>query len=132
MNPTNEAGQRVAHVARETVDEVVLAAVRFVGDDDDVAPIREHRVPVSALLGEELLNGGEHHTPGGDRELLAQVGAVSGLHRRLAQQVAAARKGAEKLVVEIVAVGEHDDRRVGHRRVQDHPSRIERHRQALA
>ena len=32
--------QRVAQVARETVDQVVLAAVRFVGDDDDVPAIR--------------------------------------------------------------------------------------------
>ena len=125
-------GQRVAHVPREAVDEVVLAAVRLVGDDDDVAPVREHRVPVALLLGEELLNGGEHHAAGGDRELRAQVGAVGGLHRRLAQQVAAAREGAEELVVEVVAVGEHDDRRVRHRRVQDHAPRIEGHRQALA
>ena len=31
-------GQRVAHVAGETVDEVVLAAVGLVGDNHDVAP----------------------------------------------------------------------------------------------
>lgn len=39
------------HVSREPVDEVVLAAVLLVGDDDDVAPFREtgcrscHRSP---------------------------------------------------------------------------------------
>ena len=125
-------GQRVAHVPREAVDEVVLAAVRLVGDDDDVAPVREHRMPVASLLGEELLDGREHHAAGGDGELRAQIGAVGGLHRRLAQQVAAAREGAEELVVEVVAVGEHDDRRVLHRRVQDHAAGIEGHRQALA
>ena len=39
--------QCVAHVPREAVDEVVLAAVRLVGNDDDVTPLREHRVPVA-------------------------------------------------------------------------------------
>ena len=124
--------QRVAHVPREAVDEVVLAAVRLVGDDDDVAPVGEHRVPVALLLGKELLDGGEHDAAGGDRELRPQVGAVGGLHRRLAQQIATAREGAEELIVEVVAVGEHDDGRIRHRRVQDDAPGIEGHRQALA
>ena len=133
VKPMKEAlRQGVAHVAGEAVDEVVLAAVRLVGDDDDVAPVGEHRVAVALLLGEELLDGGEHHAAGGDRELGAQVGAVGGLHRRLAQQVAAAGEGAEELVVEVVAVGEHDDGRVLHRRVQDHAAGVEGHGQALA
>lgn len=29
----------VAQIARESVDQVVLAAVRFIGDDDDVATL---------------------------------------------------------------------------------------------
>ena len=70
--------------------------------------------------------------PEATAQLRAQVGAVGGLHRRLAQQVAAAREGAEELVVEVVAVGEHDERRVRHRRVQDHAAGVEGHRQALA
>ena len=70
--------------------------------------------------------------PDGDRELRAQVGPVGGLDGRLAQQVAAAGEGAEELVVQVVAVGDDDDRRVPHRRVQDHAARIEGHRQALA
>ena len=36
-------GQRVAHVPGEAVDEVVLAAVGFVGDDDDVPPVGQQR-----------------------------------------------------------------------------------------
>ena len=44
----------------------------------------------------------------------------------------AARERAEQLVVEIVAVGQHHDGRVLHRRVQDHPPGVERHCQALA
>jgi hypothetical protein len=30
----------VERIARESVDQVVLAAVRFIGDDDDVAALR--------------------------------------------------------------------------------------------
>ncbi len=87
---------------------------------------------VALLLREELLDRGEHHAASGHREQLAQVGAALGLHRRLAQQVLAAREGAEELVVEVVAVGEHDDGRVLHRRLADDAAGVERHRQALA
>jgi hypothetical protein len=34
-------------VAGEGVDEVVLAAVGLVGDDDDVAPVRKHGIAVA-------------------------------------------------------------------------------------
>ena len=101
----------------EAVDEVVLAAVGLVGDDDDVAPLREYRVAVALLPGEELLDRGEDHAAGGDLQLFAQVRAIRRLHRRLAQQVAAAGEGAEELVVEVVAVREHHDGGVLHRRV---------------
>src|SRR5690606_33957647 len=50
----------------------------------------------------------------------------------LAQQILAARESAEKLIVEVVAVGEHDDRGVLHRRLADDPPGVESHRQALA
>ena len=49
-----------------------------------------------------------------------------------AADLLAARERAEQLVVEVVAVGQHDDRRVLHRRVQDDAPGVERHRQALA
>ncbi len=48
------------------------------------------------------------------------------------QQIAAAGEGAEKLLVEVVAVGEHDHCGILHRRVQDHPAGVEGHRQTLA
>ena len=53
--------------------------------------------------------------PASTASLLAQVRAALGLHRRLAQQVLAAREGAEELVVQVVAVGEDDERGVRHR-----------------
>ena len=125
-------GQRVAHVAGEPVDEVVLAAVGLVGDDHDVVPLRQRGVGVALLLGVELLDRGEHHAPGVHRELAAQVGPVPSLHRRLAQQVLAAGEGAEELVVQVVAVGEHHDGRILHRRLADDRPGIEGHGQALA
>ena len=48
----------------------------------------------------------------------AQVLAVLGLHRLLPEQFVAAGESAEKLVVEVVAVGDDHDRRVLHRRVR--------------
>ena len=116
--------QRVAHVAGEAVDEVVLAAVRLVGDDDDVAPVREHRVAVALLLGEELLDGGEddaaRRRPQSFARRSARSAACTGGWR---SSSLAARERAEELVVEVVAVGEHDERRVLHRRVQDRRAR---------
>ena len=34
--------QRITHVPGESIDEVVLAAVRLVGNHDNIAPLREH------------------------------------------------------------------------------------------
>ena len=50
----------------------------------------------------------------------------------LAQQVGTASEGIEELVVEIVAVGQHDDGGVLHRRIANEAAGVERHRQALA
>jgi hypothetical protein len=120
VKPMNEAlRQRVAHVAREAVDEVVLAAVRLVGDDHDVAPVgqrRERRSPFSS--GKNFWMVVNTTPPAATLSSSRRCARLSGLHRRLAQQVLAAREGAEELVVEVVAVGEHDQRRVLHRRLR--------------
>jgi hypothetical protein len=71
-------------VAGEAVDEVVLAVVSLVGDDDDVAPVREHGVAVALLGGHELLDGREDDAAAGDAELLAEVGPIGGLDGILA------------------------------------------------
>ena len=62
----------------------------------------------------------------------AQIGAVRGLRRGLAQQIPAARERAEQLVVEVVAVGQHDEGGVVHRRLANDAPGIEGHGQALA
>src|SRR3989442_614143 len=105
---------------------------RCVRDNHDVATIGDDSVAVALLFGEELLNRGEHYAAGGNLELLAQVGPALRLNWLLAQQLMAAREGAEELVIEIVAVGEHDDCGVGHLRMQDHAAGVEGHGETLA
>jgi len=52
VKPMNEAlGRGVPQVGRaKAVDEVILAPVRLIRDDDDVAPVGEKRVLVAALF----------------------------------------------------------------------------------
>ncbi len=61
--------QRVAHVACEAVDEIVLTAVRLVRDYDNIASGRQHGVAVAPFLGKELLDRREYHAAGGDGKL---------------------------------------------------------------
>lgn len=67
------------------IDEVVLAAVRFVGDDDDIPAIGQDRMPIALLFRHELVDGREHHTACLHRQDLAQVGARLSLRWRLPQ-----------------------------------------------
>ena len=60
--------QCVAHVPGEAVNEIVLAAVRLIGDDYDVAPVGQQRMSAALVLGEKFLDGGEHHAAGRDSE----------------------------------------------------------------
>ena len=118
-----------AHTPRARVDvllQPVLAAVRLVDHHHDVAALRQR--PVTLL---ELLHRREEDavclTPG---QQLAQMGAARRLHGHLPQKVAALRKLTVQLPVEVVAVGQHDNRRRGHRPLQ--PLGKEDHRQRLA
>src|SRR5690606_21647277 len=130
----NERGVRqgVAHVSRKAIDEVVLAAMGFVSNHDDVSAFRERRMSIAAFLGKELVNRGEHHTARGHGQQLAQIRTAFGPSRRLPQQLLATREGREELIVEVVAIGEYDDGRVLHRRLADDAAGIERHRETLA
>ena len=119
-------------MAGEPVDKIVLAAMRFVGNDHDVAPGGKQWMHVALFFGKKLLNGREDHAARFDRQLAAQIGPAGGLHWRLAQQGLATRKCAEELVVEVVAVGEHDDRWILHGRLADDGPRVKGHGQALA
>ena len=116
----------------EAVHEVILAAVGLVGDDHDVAPFRQDGMAVAPVLGEELLDGGEDHAARGHRQLGPEIGAACRLRWRLPQQVLAAGKGPEELVVQIVAVGDDDDGGTGHGQLPHGGSGVEGHGQALA
>ena len=120
-------GQRLAHPARAALDEAVLAAVRLVGHDHHVGALRDHAV----RLG-ELLDGREHHAARRAVEQRLQMLPAFGLHRGLPQQRAPGGEGVEELVVEIVAVGDHDDRRVGQARLADQRAGQHQHGQRLA
>ena len=89
-------------------------------------------MPVALVLGEELPDGGEHHTARFDCKPGAEIGSVFGLCGRLAQQIAAAREGAEWLVVEIIPIRQHDNGQVRHRRLADDAPGVEGHGEALA
>src|SRR2546428_13622278 len=87
---------------------------------------------VTLLLGQELLDRCEDDTSGLYPELLPQVSSTLCLNRWLPEQVLAAREGAKQLVVEVVAVGEHDKGRVFHCGFADHAAGVKGHGQALA
>lgn len=63
--------KRIAPVLGEAVNEIVLAAMRFVGNDD-VSPVRQQRILIAFFIRQESLNCGKHHAAGGDNEYLAQ------------------------------------------------------------
>ena len=86
---------------------------------------------VPSLLWKEFLDGCEDNAARIHRKLIPQVGAVLRLHRRLTQQVLAPRKGAEKLVVQVVAVSEHHHGGVLHCRLPNDGPCVEGHSQAL-
>ena len=147
--------QSTAHVSGETVDEVILRAVHFVGDHDDVLALRQRREPSclrrrrrketlilsslslvtstpTSVRGEKLLDGGEDHAAAGHGQQLAQLVRARSLHGRLAEDVRAVLELAEKLVIETVAVGQHHQRRVLHRRMPHHSRGEEEHGETLA
>ena len=117
---------------REAIDKIVLAAVRLVSDDDDVAPTGQQRMLRAFVLREKLLDRGEHHAARRDCQQLLQLLAALRLHGLLPQQLMAAEKRAEKLVVEVVAIRENDERRILHRRLQHEPAGIKNHCERLA
>jgi len=136
-------GQGIAQVLCEAVGdlaglaghlglEAILAAVRLVGDDHDVGAIGQRRETGLVRRRGELLQRGEDHAAGSAAQQGAQVLAVLRLHRRLPEQIAAHGEGRKELVVEVVAVGQHHQRGVGHARLQHQQAGVERHQQALA
>jgi hypothetical protein len=100
--------QGVAQVAGVAVEAVVVAAVRLVDDDQDVAPVGEQRVVRARLLlllgTAELLQRGEDDAAGpAVGQLLAEFFARLDLDRGLTEERLAVLERREELVVEVVA-----------------------------
>ena len=53
--------QGIAHMAGEAINEIVLAAVGFVGDDNDIAAVGEDGVLAPFAFREKFLNRGKNH-----------------------------------------------------------------------
>jgi hypothetical protein len=119
------------HMSREPIDKVILSAVRLVGDDDDIAPRAQNGIPISLFLGKEFLNGCKNHSTGLNSKLFAQIGPTLDLDRWLPQKILTARERTKKLAVEVVAVGDHDNRWVLHRGLSNNAPGIEGHGKAL-
>ena len=113
--------------------QAVLAAVGFVGDHDDVAAIAQPRVFVLVVQQRELLHGGKDDAAGfAGGQHLAEFFAAVGLFGRLLQQVLGHAELLVQLAVQFVAVGDHDQRRVLHRRLLQQLARVAAHGNALA
>ena len=107
--------------------------MRLVGDHHDIRARGQHRKAVLVLARHELLDGGKHDAAAGPvGQFLAQITARFGLNRLLAQQILGQREHAEQLAVQVVAVGDHHDGRVFHRRLLHHPRGEAGHGDALA
>ena len=99
-------GQGIAKVLGEAIGDfaglalhlgskAVLAAMRLVGNHDNVAAVGQDRIVGLAALGRELLNGREHHAAGGAGQSLLQILPAVGLPRGVTDQVTAHGEGAE-------------------------------------
>ena len=101
--------------------ESVLTAVRFVRHDDDIAPFRKRFVGIREFLHRRE----EDSVPPTSFEQFAQMRSALRLHWFLTQEIAAFGELSVELIVQIVPVGENDDRRGVDRllkkmRVEDH------------
>src|SRR5947208_3813729 len=84
------------------------------------------------LFWQDFVDRSDYDSAARYLEQLAQMFPAVRLLRFLSQQLVAARERAEELIVQIVAVGEDDERRVLHRGMHDEPTSVERHCQRLA
>ena len=116
---------------RKSVDKIVLAAVRLIGDDHNIAPCRKHRMGIALLLRKKLLDRRKHHAPGRHRELLTQISASTRLRWRLTQQIPTTRKRTKKLIIQIVAIRQNHNRRILHHRIPNNSPGVKSHRQTL-
>ena len=78
----------------------------LVSDHHYVAPVRKDGVAVAIFARCKLLQRGEDDATRSALELRPQVGAGRRLYRRLRQDACWSERLAEKLVIEVIAVGD--------------------------
>ena len=83
--------------------------MRLIGNHDNVSPIRKTRHAVSLFFGHKLLNRGEDTATTGNLQQVTQVGAPLCLSRLLSQRITATRKLPKELVVQIIAICQHNN-----------------------
>ena len=96
--------------------KAILAAVRFIRHDNDIRTFREHRHRIACFLRGEFLNGRKDDAAA--RALIqfgAQIAAIRCLIRLGTQKFLGFLEGAEKLIIQIVAVGNDHDGRIRQR-----------------
>jgi hypothetical protein len=76
-------------VTREAIDEIILATMRFVRDDDDVSPIGQQRMLGSFFGWEKFLDRCEDHAATRNLKQLLQMLVAFRLHRFLPEQLVA-------------------------------------------
>ena len=122
-----------ARLLVERRPDAVLAAVRLVADDDDVAPPAQHRVRRLALQRRELLHRRKDDPARRPPvENVAQLLPAVRLLRGFAQQRPRRRELPEQLPVEVVAIRHDHQRRVVHPPLLEQLPGVHRHRDALA
>ena len=125
---TKQQGIAFLHALRLVIPMfiAILRTVCLVGDDDDITPVAEQ-----SCFFLKLLDGGEDDAAAHTAfEQLGKFLAALGLLWSLTQEVLAAAELAEELVVEVLAVGDHDERTFGE--VLDEEVGKEHHAQRLA
>src|SRR5690606_19989435 len=104
--------------------------MRFVGDDDDVTTIAQGG-HLLALFRQEFLNSREDYAATRHGEKRAQSLPILCLNRCLTENLVTTLKLTEQLIIEIVAIRQHDERRVLHSRMSYDAGCVEQHREAL-
>ena len=136
------SGQRVAKIFGKPIRnftgiflylgfQTILAPVRFIGNDDHIAPRCQHGVFVALFRG-KLLNRSENDAPGIAVEEPLEIFATLRLYRRLPNQIMAHGERGKELIIKIIAVGKNHNRGILHGGMQDEPPGIKSHEQTLS
>ena len=96
----------------------VLAAVRFIGNNNDIAASIENRMGVFPFFRGEFLHGGKDNAASiASCKQITQCFTVICLYRHLLEQLLCLAECTIKLAVQIVTIGHNNNRRVAHLRL---------------